>query len=137
VNRLTISLLSRLDNGIIVQVITGVYLHHFSADFVYQQSNRLDFAQLPFANGFGDAPIMDCNENTAPQSTTHHLSSALRNSQNPSGLTVTCDPTTEVEFMANDRGHLGEINQNRVEPFSCLKFRDPPVKCINFMSHYI
>lgn len=111
-------------------------MNHSSADFVYQHNNRLDFAQLPFANGFDDAPIMDCNENKAPQGISHQ-SSAFHNTQNASGLTVVCEPAAETESMTPGRGHLGEISQNRVEPFSCLRFKDPPVKCINFMSHYI
>ncbi|XP_053400336.1 ankyrin repeat domain-containing protein 10-like isoform X2 [Mercenaria mercenaria] len=106
-------------------------------DFVFRQSVQHDFAQLPFAHGFDAAPSMDCNENMAPPRSNEHLNSAFQNPQNSSGFTVVCDPSWGHEAGMADRGHLGEINQNRVEPFSCLRFKDPPVKCINFMSHYI
>lgn len=110
----------------------------FSADYVFEQRNQQVFALLPFAGSFHDAPRMDCNENVAPSYSNNdiHLNSASKIAENQSEFSKVCDISHDVDCMG-DRGHLGELNQNRAKAYSCLRFKDPPVKCINFMSHYV
>lgn len=81
---------------------------------------------------------MDCNENIAPSHGNQNLISFCQEPRHQSGFMKASDPLPGVESgIVSDRGHLGEINHNRVEPFSCLRHKETPVKCINFMSHYI
>lgn len=107
-----------------------------SADYVFEQRNQQVFALLPFDGGFHDAPRMDCNENMAPSCSNIHLNSSFQIAQNQSGFNKVYDNSSDVD-CTGDRGHLGEINQNRAEAYSCIRFKDPPVKCVNFMSHYV
>lgn len=127
-------------------------------DYVAQRT-KLAFAQLPFAYGFHDVasafhngnvpeetlsksqPVngfhvkestdqsMDCIENREPVSecyTANHQHQRREDEVHDSMATVDRDR------------FLGEITHNRQEPFSCLKFKEQPVKCQNyFMSHYI
>lgn len=132
-------------------------------DYIVAQRNRVAFAQLPFANGFHDDKAtskienlgfskpahvngfseglfnrhgMDCNENKAPNHWSEPEFHAKTSQSGFPRMTNTCD---KEELSQMDRGQfLGEISQNRQEPFSCLKFKEPPVKCQSFfMSHYI
>lgn len=136
-------------------------------DYIMAQRNRVAFAQLPFSNGFhednavsnseiGQGTLgfsklghvngfsaglssdqgMDCNENQAPSLRSEPEFHAKTSQSGFSRHTNTCDKDGQSHL---DRGlFLGEVTQNRQEPFSCLKFKELPVKCQSyFMSHYI
>lgn len=80
---------------------------------------------------------MDCNQNIAPSYTRENTNSTFKNPHGQWGYTKIRDPTEGMEYgMVADRGHEG-IKYNKAEAFSCIRFKDTPVKCINFMSHYI
>lgn len=126
------------------------------------------FAQLPFANGFHEdhtassvekhlnnmcsqlpspdmnglcnsvsrGEDMDCVENKVPG---HVTQSDQHTGTSLSGFKVIPDTEDKAASLHTDNGHfVDDFKQSRPEPFSCLKFKDLPVKCQSyFMSHYI
>ncbi|KAL4229951.1 hypothetical protein ACF0H5_010342 [Mactra antiquata] len=100
--------------------------------YVYEEGNQFAFSQLPFANDYSEnMSSMDCNhsnvanENVAPPAFSNNNNNTVCSTEmNHNDSSYAMVPGSTVD----DRGHLGEIYQNRQEPFSCTKFREPPVK---------
>jgi len=111
-------------------------------------------ANLPFANGFhgngaaqqpwmnGEGPLNGFHAN--------HVSEchAMESGDCPSMIAAPVfKPANYIMSSTDDRNVNDSQTQcqkpymengcNRPEPFNCLKFKETPMKCMNFMSHLI
>ncbi|XP_052796617.1 inversin-B-like isoform X2 [Mya arenaria] len=129
-------------------------------DYVMAAQNKLLFANLPFANGLpcfenvamnGHAPSVPNGfqqVDAVPQANGFHDSSMDSENiapyvhQGPGGHSLS--QIGDITPNVNSKGDCGQemfshcdSNSNRPEPFNCLKFKEAPVRCVNFMSHYV